>query len=189
MPIPVIPGLVYVPEYVTEQYAGELWETVHAQPWRDDLTRRVQHYGWRYDYKSRSVTREMNLGELPDWAQALAERLHRDGHLPEVPDQLIVNEYEPGQGISPHIDCEPCFTDTICSLSLGSQCLMDLEHVSDGRKLPIQLEPRSLLVLGSEARYQWRHGIAGRRSDLIDGVRIPRSDRISLTFRRVILEN
>src|SRR5947207_6818967 len=32
--------------------------TDEAVFWPGDLSRRVQHYGWRYDYKARSVTEE-----------------------------------------------------------------------------------------------------------------------------------
>lgn len=39
-------------------------------------------------------------------------------------DQLIVNEYEPGQGINPHIDNIKLFKSDIASLSLGSDCIM-----------------------------------------------------------------
>jgi alkylated DNA repair dioxygenase AlkB len=46
------------------------------------------------------------------------------------------------------------------------------------------LEPRSLLVLGDEARYEWEHGIARRKTDHWQGGRIFRSRRLSVTFRR-----
>jgi hypothetical protein len=36
------------------------------------------------------------------------------------------------------------------------------------------------------ARYEWTHEIPTRRSDAIDGERLPRGRRISLTFRKVI---
>lgn len=75
----------------------------------------------------------------------------------------------------------PCFSDTICSLSLGSGCIIDLTN-SD-IKNSIYLEPRSLLVLKNEARYKWKHGITSRKSD--NGIK--RQRRVSLTFRKVIL--
>jgi alkylated DNA repair dioxygenase AlkB len=84
----------------------------------------VQHYGWRYDYRERRVTEEMRLGPLPDWLLPAAEAV---GDLPEFdrrPDQVIVNEYLPGQGISAHVDCEPCFGPAIASLSLGGEVEM-----------------------------------------------------------------
>ena len=109
--------------------------------------------------------------------------------MPEVADQVIVNEYQPGQGISSHIDCQPCFKDTIVSLSLGSGCIMDFTNKSDKtKKVPVWLAPRSLVVLSGEARHEWLHGIAARRSDEWDGQKYERRRRVSLTFRKVIIK-
>ncbi len=101
---------------------------------------------------------------------------------------IIINEYEPGQGIAPHIDCQPCFTGTIISLSLGSACVMDLMHKETREEKQLLLEPRSLLLMKEEARYKWTHGIAKRKSDRYEGRTITRRRRVSLTFRKVILE-
>ncbi|MEL6310548.1 MAG: alpha-ketoglutarate-dependent dioxygenase AlkB, partial [Chloroflexota bacterium] len=92
-------------------------------------------------------------------------------------------------GISPHVDCEPCFDDTILSLSLGSACLMDFTHIEGQHTNSILLAPRSLLIMAGEARYDWKHGIAARKSDVVDGKRIARQRRISLTMRKVILDD
>lgn len=111
-------GLTYLENYIQEDEAVKLVHEIDAAPWRTDLKRRVQHYGYRYDYKARQARREDYLGSLPDLLQHLAERLTSEGHFQAVPDQVIVNEYLPGQGISAHIDCQPCFGETIASLSL-----------------------------------------------------------------------
>ena len=109
--------------------------------------------------------------------------------MKKTPDQVIVNEYLPGQGIADHIDCEPCFEDTIISLSLGSRCIMDLKNKNNkNEKQEILLEPRSLIVIADEARYNWTHGIPAREKDKWMGRYIPRRTRVSLTFRKVILE-
>jgi alkylated DNA repair dioxygenase AlkB len=79
-------------------------------------------------------------------------------------DQLLVNEYLPGQGIALHRDYEP-FDRTVVSLSLLSSCVMDFYHPARGRRESLLLEPRSLLVLCDEARYEWQHGIARRKTD------------------------
>src|SRR5688572_5665728 len=120
-----VPGLKYEPGYVAGPAEAALLAAVDAEPWMGDLKRRVQHHGYRYDYAARKVDPSMYLGPLPAWAQPLAARLVADGHMPASPDQLIVNEYEPGQGISPHVDCIPCFGPVVCSVSLGSQCAME----------------------------------------------------------------
>ena len=109
--------------------------------------------------------------------------------MPAEPDQVIVNEYEPGQGISSHIDCEPCFANMIVSLSLGSGCVMDfISKLDKAKKIPVWLAPRSIIVLRDEARYKWLHGIAPRESDQWAGQKYERQRRVSLTFRKVILE-
>lgn len=182
----LVPDLIYIPDYLSQAEQVSLVATIDAQPWLDDLKRRVQHYGYRYDYKSRGIDRDMYLGPLPEWAGALAERLHAQGHAPVCPDQLIVNEYLPGQGISAHIDCIPCFGATIISISLGSTCIMEFEHTRSSEKTLVLLRPGSMVVMGGQARMAWKHGIPARKSDWFDGQVIPRSRRLSLTFRQVL---
>ena len=186
--IDAIAGLDYKEDYIDKREHDRLMELIDEQPWLDDLKRRVQHYGFKYDYKARRVARDMRIGKLPEWLEELAEKLCEDGHMPEVADQVIVNEYEPGQGISRHIDCEPCFHDTIVSLSLGSGCFMDFTNKDKTEPIPVWLEPRSIVVLEDKARYEWLHGIAARKSDTWDGHREPRERRVSLTFRKVIID-
>jgi alkylated DNA repair dioxygenase AlkB len=182
-----IPGLAYVPAYLDPEAQPSLLATIDAQPWLSDLRRRVQHYGYRYDYTRKALDDSLYLGPLPDWAATLAQRLHADGFIAAVPDQLIVNEYLPGQGIASHVDCVPCFGDTVLSLSLGGPCVMDLTHISSRTAVSLLLEPGSLLVLRDAARYAWRHGIAARKSDQYAGRTIPRRRRVSLTSRTAIL--
>jgi alkylated DNA repair dioxygenase AlkB len=182
-----IQGLQYIRDFVRPETHDQLLAEINKQPWLNDLKRQVQHYGYRYDYKSRSVDYSMRIGDLPEWALELGRRLVETCLLPELPDQVIVNEYEPGQGIKDHVDCEPCFTDTIASLSLGSKCIMNFTEKATKRLIPILLEPRSLVVMTGPARYEWTHGIPPRKSDEFHGRLFKRSRRVSVTFRKVIL--
>ncbi len=164
---------------------------IDEMSWSSELKRRIQHYGYRYNYKARRVDGTSYLGQLPEWLGYLCDRLVGQMIFDTRPDQVIINEYEPGQGISPHTDCIPCFGDTIASLSLKSNCMMKFgkthidSHSSDMDDIEVTLEPRSLLVIKGEARYDWKHSIPARGSDVFGGVRVPRSRRISLTFRTV----
>ena len=176
-----IPGLTYIPSYISSEYEQELLNLIDSQKWNLDLKRRTQHYGYKYDYTARSVDPSYYLGEMPYWIDELCNKLCAESIFIEKSDQVIINEYMPGQGITSHIDCVPCFAGTICSLSLVSGCIMDLTYGDIKKSIP--LEPHSLLVLQGEARYKWKHGIAARKSD--NGVK--RQRRISLTFRKVIL--
>ena len=182
-----IRGLRYIQAYINEDEHEVLLAQIDKNNWIKDLKRRVQHYGFMYDYKSRRVNHTMRVGPLPPWLQELAEKLQTDGYMSKVADQVIVNEYEPGQGISCHIDCEPCFERTVVSLSLGSDCVMDFTNTFDKTKMSVWLARRSIIILSDEARYKWLHGIAPRKSDEWDGQKYYRRGRISLTFRSVIL--
>lgn len=183
--VPNIAGLHYIADFIDEKTEATLIQTIDAQPWIMDLRRRVQHYGYRYDYKVRGLASDLYLGPIPEWLQPFCQKLQSEGYFSHIPDQVIVNEYLPGQGIASHTDCIPCFGDTIASISLGSGCQMDF--INGEARTSHYLEPQSLLVLSGKARYHWKHGIAARKSDKIDSAAMPRARRISLTFRNVIL--
>lgn len=180
------PGARYEPDFVTPAEEARLLMLLEQEAWMPDLKRRVQHYGYRYDYKKRALSSEDFIGPLPRWAQVLGERLVEHRVFLSMPDQVIVNEYEPGQGIAPHVDRESCFGEVVASLSLKAPCIMDLSR--DTQQLQIVLQPRSLIALSGESRHLWKHGIASRKTDLAPGGGlIQRRRRVSLTFRTVTL--
>lgn len=182
----MISALFYSPKYISVTEEIDLIDIIDQQIWLSPFQRRVQHYGYMYDYKKRTVTDDMYLGALPKWLDNIARQLHKDGYIDAVPDQVIINEYNPGQGIASHIDCEPCFGDTILSLSLGSTCIMNFHQVNSETLYQQVLEPRSLVIMKKDARYLWKHGISARKSDKINGVVVKRKRRLSLTFRKII---
>ena len=201
-PAAAVPGLVYQQDFVDEEHERRLAEWIDQQPWRTELSRRVQHYGWRYSYRGKRVDPSMRLGALPAELADLAQRLVDEGLLPQLPDQVIVNEYNAGQGISPHVDA-PSFDDGIATLSLLDSWEMVFHPpaknapTSSGPasgkpvglgKVPKLLERRSVAVMHGEARHEWKHEIAKRkREPAICGKRKwrQRSRRLSLTFRKV----
>ena len=182
---PEIPGYTYISDFLSPDEAKALYQwldTRSPEVWMRDLSRRVIHYGWRYDYTNRRVSPDLYIGPLPERCAALAERLHSEtGKFPEIPNQVIVNEYEPGQGIAMHTDHHG-FGPTVAMISLGDSWSMEFLHERTGRKQTRVLDVGSALVLSDEARREWRHGIAKRKKEP-DG-RL-RSTRISLTFRTV----
>ncbi len=180
------PGAQLLSNFISCSHASELLGAVDRGPWLTDLRRRVQHYGWRYDYRARRTAEHLYLGPLPVWLTEETRRLVKEGGFSSPPDQAIINEYLPGQGISAHVDCEPCFGPVIASLSLGGPCEMEFRSRDGGERCKALLSPRSLLILNGEARYDWTHAIPARKSDLVDGRRIPRHRRVSLTFRTVL---
>ncbi len=175
-------GLIYIPDYIGNLKDNFL-TVIDNQPWSNELSRRTQHYGYKYSYKNRSINSSMKCEPITGLFMWLAEKLFTDRFFRKIPDQLIINEYLPGQGIGAHIDCIPCFDDVIASISLGDEYPMRFEGGSE--QVDIPLEVGSLVCLTGESRYSWRHSIVARKED--NGR--PRGRRVSMTFRNVILEN
>lgn len=192
---PIVPGLVYRPDFLGEEAEQHLVEWIDQRAWSNELKRRVQHYGWRYDYGGRRVDSSMRLGRLPAELLALTQRLFDAKLVPQMPDQVIVNEYLAGQGIRTHTDAGS-FADGIATISLLESWEMNFHApYRKGRRgsvVPWLLERRSVAVLRGDARWKWKHEIRNRESDPpIGGVgaRRPRQRRISLTFRKVLLNS
>jgi alkylated DNA repair dioxygenase AlkB len=183
-----VPGLFYLPDWLAENDQRQLLAEVDAADWSTELRRRVQHYGHRYDYGRRAVatSERESATPIPGWARVLAERLHDEGHIDRLADQVIVNEYLPGQGISAHIDCVPCFGPAVAAVSLLSAYTMDFTSPERTDLVPVRLQPGSLSVMTGPARYTWRHAIAARKSDPTPNGRVLRGRRVSITFRTVL---
>jgi len=182
-------GLQYLADFISPVEHDLLLNAIDTHPWLDDLKRRVQHYGYKYDYKQHKVNHSMKIADLPPFLKTFADRLQKQGFFNDTPDQVIVNEYLPGQGITDHIDCPPCFADTVASLSLGSTCVMNFTNKDNKNDIvKYLLEKNSIVILKGNARYNWKHGIKMVKNDKYFGNTIKRQRRVSLTFRKVIVD-
>jgi alkylated DNA repair dioxygenase AlkB len=181
--LPVIPGLRYLPDYLDFETHARLWVAADLQPWRRAQERGIQIYGYSYHHTHGGGI--YRIGDLPPWALDVATRLWRDGLMPDVPDQMVANDYEPGPGIFAHVD-QAVLGATIVSISLGSSCVMQFTESNSGREEQLLLEPRSALVLSGEARSHWKHAIPARLSDVWMNHESARTRRVSLTFRKML---
>jgi len=175
-------GLRLVEDFISPEEEASLLATIDAGKWDTAMSRRVQHHGWRYDYKAKKVDPAGYIGPLPDWAAGLAHRLHDRGLIPELPDQVIVNEYVGQQGIAKHIDCPACFRGPIVTISLIETWEMVFTKKAKpaiSKKFEILLSRRSAAILDGEARNVWQHEIPKKKG------RPPRGRRVSITFRKV----
>ena len=176
-----VPGLIYVRDFLDEREEEELVAILDRTDWSSELQRRVQHYGWQYDYKARQVDASMRLGPLPEWAANLARRLFSRELLADLPDQVIVNEYVGRQGIAKHVD-STSFADGIAMISLLESWGMVFREKKGGRKEEVRLDRRSAAIMTGDARYHWTHEIPKRKHEPVS---VARGRRISLTFRKV----
>jgi alkylated DNA repair dioxygenase AlkB len=178
-----VKGLYLYPDYITKDEEKQLLEFCNKQEWVRELSRLTQHYGYRYVYSTRGL---ISAAPIPNLFQAYIDALIREKCTTLLFDQVIVNHYRPGQGIAAHTDHTHWFDKEIASLSLGSGTNMVFRKGGRrGEEYNVYLEPRTLLVMKDDARYQWTHEIQPRKMDVVDGKEIPRADRTSITFRKV----
>ena len=161
-----------------------LLKLIESQPWSTTLSRRTQHYGARYEYRSRTLSFQndssiLPMSSCPFPSTPIIQNLFKEeekGKEKEVKvDQCIVNEYLSKQSISAHTDAS-CFGPIIATISLLDSTTMTFTHPT----LPsysVLLEPGDIVVLKGEARTEWKH----------ETKPITKKDykRISLTYRSI----
>eukprot|EP01125_Pyxidicula_operculata_P006807 TRINITY_DN2337_c0_g1_i2.p1 TRINITY_DN2337_c0_g1~~TRINITY_DN2337_c0_g1_i2.p1 ORF type:complete len:167 (-),score=36.32 TRINITY_DN2337_c0_g1_i2:77-577(-) len=117
------------------------------------------------------------------------DRAIEKGILIEKPDQLIINNYEPGQGIAKHVDKMNQFKEHIVSISLLSDCLMIFREKETQKAISVRLSRRSAIGMSGDARSKWTHEIPSHKKFEWKGMKVPRNRRISLTFRNIIIKS
>lgn len=181
-----VEGLRIVPRFIDARAEAEMIRSIDAGEWSTELRRRVQHHGHRYDYKARRLASVGPPVPLPAWCRSLVRAVHDAGLTTLDFDQVIVNEYLPGQGIAAHVDCVPCFAEEIVSVSLGSACIMTFSQPALGLHHDVLLENGDLMLMRGDARFRWRHEIKARKTDRWNGAVLTRQRRISVTLRKII---
>ena len=105
----------YIPEYLTlDEEKQLLSEFEKEKQWNTTLQRRTLHYGYEYIYTSKNKL--VKAPPVPEWLEWLRKRV--SATLGVDFDQILVNEYEPGQGISKHVDNKILFEEIVVSKSL-----------------------------------------------------------------------
>jgi alkylated DNA repair dioxygenase AlkB len=178
-----VPGLFLYPDFIDEIREEQLLEEIEQQKWVVDYSRRLQYYGYRnelekpYDLISFPVP-------IPPQIYQLSQELSEQNVLLYQPDQVIINEYAPGEGIKPHKD-RNYYENQICGVNLGSGCIMKFIKGKNLEVIDVEIPRRSLYVMQDDARKKWNHGIPPRKKDIINGSVQHRERRVSITYRKV----
>lgn len=184
-------GLYALANAISTTQEQQLLDDIAARPWNHALSRRTQHYGFEYHYRRDAMLDQALRATTPVptsfkalWRQ-LRERSPDAALFPSAsldgPDQVIVNEYKPGQGIASHVDDPVAFGDTVVTLSLGAPAEMVFRQQVTKQTFRTVLQRRMLIVMTGDARYRWTQGIEKKKRDAAG----PRGTRVSVTFRSV----
>ncbi|KAI8975559.1 hypothetical protein BDF20DRAFT_879316 [Mycotypha africana] len=189
-----VPGLYLIEDAVSLEEETYLLDETNKREWSGlgigptpELKRRTQQYGHLFSYRYRKVIEE--YGPLPDFSEFFVQRIMENGWMPHKPNHLLINEYNLGQGIMPHVDAPALFGSNILSLSLLSDCIMKFTSMeNESIFFDVILPRRSLAIMTGDARYKFKHGIS---KDVVEttadtGITIHRDKRISFTFREII---
>jgi alkylated DNA repair dioxygenase AlkB len=178
------PGLILRNNWLSDDEHANAVAEVDNNHFETMLLRRVQHYGARYDYESSQVSEIGSAPPIPPVLKSIGERLFSEDFFERSPEQVIVNEYFPGQGIASHVDRQS-FGPAVATISLLESWPMIFSKTDGTKKLEVLLEVKSLAVMTNESRSEWAHEIAKRKVDKIGGLKIARCRRLSLTYRTI----
>jgi alkylated DNA repair dioxygenase AlkB len=185
-----VSGLYYIPNLITNSVL--LLKSLDAMQWipvsNSNSSRKVQHYGYLYDY----ITKKINIptNQFPQFLKNMAEEIEDICLKLQITspnykfNQCIVNNYECGQGIRTHTDVKD-YGDVICCYTINSGATMKFVNPNTNEKYTKYVEPNSLYIMSGDARRIWTHEMPNCNYDLVDGEKIQRGRRISITFRNV----
>lgn len=194
------PTVYYIPNFITAAEESQIVRNVYAVPkpkWTCLSKRRLQDYG--------GVPHEKGMipETIPDWLTKYMEKVAHLNLFGETrkPNQVLINEYLPGQGIMPHTD-GPLFSPTVTTISCGSHTILEFFENNETRTnvCRLLLERCSLVVLQDDMYAKYLHSIREVDADVIGedcanvphcrnqyriGEVIERQTRISVTIRNV----
>lgn len=167
-------SVVYYPGFVTEEQECQITTEAHAlaSQWIQMDYRRVQNHGG-----TPTMDRDgMIETPLPDFLADLSSLLVKRRIFPSdtPPNHCLLNEYDPGMGIAPHMDGPRYLAGTGAAiLSLNSYALIKFSRrdpVSGSLQLigSVLLEPRSLIHFSGDAFTTVLHAIDSVREEVVN---------------------
>ncbi|KAG7378794.1 Alpha-ketoglutarate-dependent dioxygenase alkB 6 [Phytophthora pseudosyringae] len=189
-----IPGVYYIPNWITQDEEAAILERVYAVPDENDRwvklkRRRLQMWGGE-------VKAPFDPKPLPEWLEQISQALVDAGIFSDEkkPNHALINEYGVGDCIMPHED-GPAYFPLVSTVSTGAECRVTFKPhralasadnqaaakpaatSETAQHFDFQLERRSLLLFTGEAYTRYLHSI--------DNIEV--GTRISLTVRHVDL--
>lgn len=210
--IPVIPvilvmtvnGLYFIEHAISDQLSDDTIKKLdedQINKWiplstsassKNNASRVVKHFGYKYGYNSYRIDEPAPLmpGHITVLRDIITEKCKELKLFDNLKDkkfvfnQCIVNNYNEGQGISTHTDLLK-FGEIIGCFTLGGGAIMKFRNKALNQEHDVYTTNTSLYIMSGDARYNWTHEMPFGKSDTINGVKIDRTRRVSVTFRYV----
>jgi alkylated DNA repair protein alkB homolog 6 len=162
-----IPNIYYVEDFITKEEEEELISNIYNSKteWISLSNRKLQNSGGTPHHEG------MIEEEFPKHFQDVGNLLEQCGFTKKIGkmNQVLLNEYSDGKGISFHKD-GPLYFEFAAILSLKSKAILEFKK-DRNQKTPdasVLLNERSLLIFTEEAYTEYFHGIKSNMEETID---------------------
>jgi len=191
---PKLPGLFYIKNIIKgSKVYNNIDKTHYFKAGTSASAREVIQYGKPFIYQGQKKDDVPIRMIFPDYIKELRRIAIKKCELLDlIPmgsitnkklfNQCIINKYEPGEKIGAHIDAGS-YGQLIACFSILSGITMVFKNKNITEPENVFVEDGSLYIMSGPARWDWTHEIKGLKTDLVGGRRIPRTTRISITFR------
>lgn len=171
-------GLIVHFNYLDSTAAAELSEEIQRFPFQPYYYKHCQEFGMNFSLYVTRSTQE----SIPPVMAELAQRLLEDRLMLNLSNYVLVNRYQPGEGIHQHAD-DMYYEDGIATISLDSAVAMQFRDGRNGVCRAMFLPAGALVRMLGPSRYLFEHSMPLRGFDVVDGMRVPRRMRTAVTFR------
>lgn len=80
-------GFHVIDNFITEQEEKEMMESIDSKDWSKLMMRRVQHYGFEFNYRSRDVNPKQKLCDMPDFIDFMLPKIESAMRCFEIPKE------------------------------------------------------------------------------------------------------
>ena len=177
-----INGLWYIQNYLSRNEIETIKNYINNETNLEPISnknksRRVAHFGYYYSY-DRTGLKEAPPIPLDLKKLASVERINKLINLDiNSFDQVIINEYNPGQQIAYHTDHTKLFGPVISCITIGQSVPIYFRLGSEEKELLI--EEGSMYIMTEDARYKWQHSLKNNST----------GTRYSITYRTINQKN
>lgn len=177
MTLPELDSEILLVDHLIEDHTALFEKTIREVEWDHSMkARKTASFGVPYDYSNMSYEQVEIPGFLEELIPLIASKI---GFTPN--NCLINYYYEETSSMGFHSDMIDFLDENtgICIVSLGNPRILRFRN-KENKQLTTDfvLSPGSLFLMSQEVQKHWDHSI--RKSS------VPDSERISLTFRRIL---
>lgn len=176
-----VSGLFYIGSYLSANEIIMLQDKLSTEIQLTNLnltnpsSRRVAHFGYNYAYNQSGLTL---ANKIPDYLANLVTTTRVNELIANLVssefDQVIINEYKPGQQIAYHTDHTTMFGPIIACLTVGEA--VPIHFRINGVHKTVKPEIGSMYIMTGPSRYQWQHHLKNTGD----------TNRYSITYRTVV---